>query len=118
MYNMIPLALDDKNVMTDALAEELFDEGEYVEQVHELIESGRHDLLGFVMGSPVMVSYKFGTNVLHVTDFCGMGNYLDEVRRRVRDCIFHSFDGADVKCRKCDKDDECDLVLRIEVPKE
>jgi hypothetical protein len=115
---MIPLALDDKNVMTDALAEELFDEGEYVERVHELIHAGRHDLLGFVFGSPVMVSYKFGSNVLHVTDFRGMGNYLDEVYSRVCGSIYHSFKSADVKCRKCDKEDECDLVLRIEVPKE
>jgi hypothetical protein len=64
----IPMLLDDKNIMTDALAEELFDDGEYVERVHRELNAGVHVMLGFIGDDPHEIVFVFGSNALCVTN--------------------------------------------------
>jgi hypothetical protein len=83
----IPMLLDDKNIMTDALAEELFDDGTYVENIHRPLDYGVHTLLGFINNSPCKVDFTFGSNIFCVTDLMRNQFNIDRIEKRLREIL-------------------------------
>jgi hypothetical protein len=83
----IPMPLNDKNIMTDAFAEELFDNGNCSEYARRAIFTGWHTMLGFIGGSPYMVKFTFGDNTIYVTDIERGGFGFDDVLFRLQDVL-------------------------------
>lgn len=80
----IPMPLDDKNIMTDALAEELFDDGKYIEKVHRGLNVGVHVMLGFIGNDPHTIVFVFGSNALRVTNLLQGSSSIELVEEMLR----------------------------------